>query len=102
MDSGSNQGFSPCSQMMFLLNILNISYQPQKWKNHHRMTQSRLELPRPRGSNSTMISISDNSIPPTIQISTPDPPNLVLGLQGMLDEAGPVANTPESQNVFVC
>jgi hypothetical protein len=53
-------------------------------------------------TNSTMISISDNSIPPTIQISTPDPPNLVLGLQGMLDEAGPVANTPESQNVFVC
>jgi len=53
-------------------------------------------------TNSAAITTSDNSVPPITQISMPDQPKLVLGLQGMLDEAGPVDNTPESQNVFVC
>ena len=46
---------------------------------------------------------SDTSIPPPgFQISIPDPPELQLGLQGMLDEAGPLENTTDSHNVFIC
>ena len=37
-----------------------------------------------------------------LQISAPDEPNVVLGFQGMLDEAGPTENIAESQEVFVC
>jgi hypothetical protein len=37
-----------------------------------------------------------------VQISIPDPPELTLGLQGMLDEAGPLENSIDSHNVFVC
>ena len=46
---------------------------------------------------------SDMSVPPPgFQISIPDPPELQLGLQGMLDEAGPLENTTDSHNVFIC
>jgi hypothetical protein len=37
-----------------------------------------------------------------IKPPTPDPPELTLGLQGMLDEAGLLEDTMDSQNIFVC
>lgn len=48
------------------------------------------------------VSLTDDPILPSVQISTPDLPRSILGLQAMLDEAGPVENTTESQNVFIC
>ena len=52
--------------------------------------------------NSTS-SGSDMSVsPPRFPISIPDPPKLKLGLQGMLDEAGPLENTTDSHNIFIC
>jgi hypothetical protein len=47
-------------------------------------------------------SLSDSGLSSPIQISTPDLPDVTLGLQDMLDEAGHIENTVESQEVFVC
>jgi hypothetical protein len=53
-------------------------------------------------TNTMASSPSDDPILPTGQIFPPYFPRSVLGLQDMLDEAGPDENTVNSQCVFVC
>jgi hypothetical protein len=67
---------------------------------HHTTNTSELSTSSSSWVSDSEVSLSDN--PVDIQISMPIAPDSVLGLQGMLDEAGNVENTTISQEVFVC
>lgn len=53
-------------------------------------------------TNSVASPFSDDPIIHAVKPLRPDLPELTLGLRGMLDEAGPLENTMDSQNIFVC